>query len=945
MPPPSKHGFLPTHTSVASSSNAQTSSTTADTAKSLPPLQAPSSWQPHRSLTTTSGGTGISIVAPDPTLALQSSFPEPSPAATGKRKLAEIAAARMLAGVISNVDVHAAERPESMGDVDEEGRETPPPGQQALGEAPRPPFGTSPTLSGSGVKGQPLFKGLSLQIVNPSHLMSDMDVPKRRRGVGGESPQTPWDGQLDALLANKTDATDRNSRNGLPHVHSDAEGHAGNPTLGIPLAVDLEAAAEVVGHPVCVASPDIVRSELHNAILRLDLNALESEAQNTIFLNQPDSAGYYPLQTASALGMLSSDHYEVASQMVSLLLKAGADPNKTDAQGNNSLHWAARAGDKTVATHLVMRNCNFEAKNRDGESPLHWSLRAGRAGIDVATVLLTNGARPAVLSRTFRRPVDVAADGFLDDPNSLASLRLKEANGKKVGKNDLKKAFKSTAVDRRDARANLFLRSLQSKTLVLHHPECLEHHPKTASDWEAPDRIKSIMRRILPSSDSTGETETSGVFPYEITASTDFERARLDFLSRIHSAEYLAFVNQLSKDLERQLKEAAGTSEENEKTGSPPVVPFTPHIQRSMIKVSDSQVKLSVNSDTSFSVGSLRAARRAAGAVQHAVDCVLVGRNRNSFCVVRPPGHHAGINGLLEGGESCGFCIFNNVAAGALYAISEDRLLCKRCAIVDIDVHHGNGTEEIVRRCRDPGKLFFFSIHLYDNDKKKRSGDPQYKFYPGTGSEDDLALNIINVPLMPLWKSPSSAPPVVRHHNTRGKVRSSQDSNDDTSETETPHNSGSRLSDGGSESGSAQAAAQSSRSIAAAGLSGRMAYREAIRSRLLPALRAFDPDLILISAGFDAAKGDVGNARHEKNGERLGIDLEPEDYAWTTRKILEIADICCQGRVVSVLEGGYGRTSNVQGAMSGLDRTMFSECAIRHLHAMIDPYDTERRFT
>jgi acetoin utilization deacetylase AcuC-like enzyme len=335
---------------------------------------------------------------------------------------------------------------------------------------------------------------------------------------------------------------------------------------------------------------------------------------------------------------------------------------------------------------------------------------------------------------------------------------------------------------------------------------------------------------------------------------------------------------------------------------------------------------------------------------------VLVGRNRNAFCVVRPPGHHAGINGLLEGGESCGFCIFNNVAAGALYAISDDRLLCNRCAIVDIDVHHGNGTEEIVRKCHDPSKLFFFSIHLYDNDKRKRgSNQVHYKFYPGTGDEDDLALNIINVPIVPLWKEPSSAnltdSSEQRRHNTRQKSRglSSQDSVEDSSETDTPRES-SRLSDYGSDVGStttAGVALGSPRHAAASASSGRVAYRQAIQSRLLPALRAFNPDLILISAGFDAAKGDVGNARHERGRERMGLDLEPEDYAWTTRKILEIADICCQGRVVSVLEGGYGRTPASQHIMpgEGLDREGFAECAIRHLQAMIDPYDTERRFS
>ena len=334
---------------------------------------------------------------------------------------------------------------------------------------------------------------------------------------------------------------------------------------------------------------------------------------------------------------------------------------------------------------------------------------------------------------------------------------------------------------------------------------------------------------------------------------------------------------------------------------------------------------------------------------------VLVGRNRNAFCVVRPPGHHAGVSGLLEGGESCGFCIFNNVAAGALHAVSDDKLLCNKCAIVDIDVHHGNGTEEIVRKCNDPSKMFFFSIHLYDHDKKRGANGNQFafKFYPGTGSEDDLALNIINVPIMPLWKDPSSRAQLStqpKTHNTRNKLKTSGgQTGGGTCEDEESDSGGlARLpSDTGSDAGSSTGNHMSSpisRLPSSAATSGRMAYRQAIQNRLLPALRAFNPDLILISAGFDAAKGDVGNARHERGRERMGLDLEPEDYAWTTRKILEIADICCQGRVVSVLEGGYGRTPTGTDESHNLDRTVFGECAIRHLHAMIDPYNAENRF-
>jgi acetoin utilization deacetylase AcuC-like enzyme len=329
---------------------------------------------------------------------------------------------------------------------------------------------------------------------------------------------------------------------------------------------------------------------------------------------------------------------------------------------------------------------------------------------------------------------------------------------------------------------------------------------------------------------------------------------------------------------------------------------------------------------------------------------VLIGRNRNAFCIVRPPGHHAGINGLLDGGESCGFCIFNSVAAGAMHAISDERLLCERCAIVDIDVHHGNGTEEIVRNCNDPGKLFFFSIHVYDNERKgkRETKSFQYKFYPGTGDEDDVALNIINVPIAPLWKEKELASSSGSTHNTRHRrrQRSSRES-DDGSEAETP-----KGSDGESEPStrgmtSGTSTPTNPNVAAASTTSGRVAYRRAIQNRLLPALRAFNPDLILISTGFDACKGDVGNAKHEFGGkERMGMDLEPEDYAWTTRKILEIADICCQGRVVSVLEGGYGKTPATANpeANKPLDKSMFSECAMRHVHAMIDPYDAEARF-
>ena len=281
-----------------------------------------------------------------------------------------------------------------------------------------------------------------------------------------------------------------------------------------------------------------------------------------------------------------------------------------------------------------------------------------------------------------------------------------------------------------------------------------------------------------------------------------------------------------------------------------------------------------------------------------------------------------------------------------MHAISDERLLCERCAIVDLDVHHGNGTEEIVRKCHDPAKLFFFSIHLYDNDRKgkKETKSFQYKFYPGTGDEDDLPLNIINVPITPIWKEKNQGLSGGTH-NTRHRTRNraSQSDDGDSSEAGTPRVSDAEVESRVSSGASSPVPSSSQNNN---GLSGRQAYRRSIQNRLLPALRAFNPDLILISAGFDACKGDVGNAKHEVGNEKMGIDLEPEDYAWTTRKVLEIADICCQGRVVSVLEGGYGRhppTGNYD-PTKPLDKSLFSECAMRHVHAMIDPYNVEARF-
>jgi acetoin utilization deacetylase AcuC-like enzyme len=199
------------------------------------------------------------------------------------------------------------------------------------------------------------------------------------------------------------------------------------------------------------------------------------------------------------------------------------------------------------------------------------------------------------------------------------------------------------------------------------------------------------------------------------------------------------------------------------------------------------------------------AALRAAGAVAAAVDAVIAGEADNAFCAVRPPGHHA------EPNRAMGFCLFNNVAVGALRARQVHGLA--RVAVIDFDVHHGNGTQACFW---DDGSLFYGSTH-------------QYPLYPGTGSsgETGAAGNIVNVPLPPM--------------------------------------------------------------------SGSQAFRLGMTRTLLPALDAFAPEMVLISAGFDAHRSDP----------LAQLLLEESDYTWATEQLLEIAGRYAGGRVVSTLEGGY----------------------------------------
>lgn len=210
----------------------------------------------------------------------------------------------------------------------------------------------------------------------------------------------------------------------------------------------------------------------------------------------------------------------------------------------------------------------------------------------------------------------------------------------------------------------------------------------------------------------------------------------------------------------------------------------------------------SLDADTVMNPHSLEAARRAAGAGVLGVDLLMSGRNKRVFCSVRPPGHHA------ERRRAMGFCLFNNIAVAAAYALQEHKL--QRVAVVDFDVHHGNGTEDIF--AGDERVLFCSSF--------------QHPFYPHSG-EGETASNVVNVPL------PAAT--------------------------------------------------------------GGEAFRAAVQQHWLPALAAFEPELIFISAGFDGHRDD----------DMAQFSLTEQDFAWVTAAVVRQAEASAGGRVLSMLEGGY----------------------------------------
>ncbi len=296
------------------------------------------------------------------------------------------------------------------------------------------------------------------------------------------------------------------------------------------------------------------------------------------------------------------------------------------------------------------------------------------------------------------------------------------------------------------------------KTGYFVHPDC-RRHDMGAGHPECPARLDAIEDRLL----LTGVADA--LVRHEAPAASDAA------LLRAHTPAHLARLAALDA---RRASDATA--------GGPPVAQVDP--------------------DTALNAYTLQAARHAAGAAVAATDAVIAGTLENAFCAIRPPGHHA------ERERAMGFCFFNNVAVAARHALDHHGLA--RVAVVDFDVHHGNGTEDI----------------LAGDDRVLMVSFFQHPFYPHSGTESP-AVNMVNLPV-PAY--------------TRG-----------------------------------------------------MDVRELIEMIWMPRLEAFRPQMVFVSAGFDAHReDDLGQ-----------LGLTEQDFVWITARIKDIARRFAKGRIVSCLEGGY----------------------------------------
>ena len=397
----------------------------------------------------------------------------------------------------------------------------------------------------------------------------------------------------------------------------------------------------------------------------------------------------------------------------------------------------------------------------------------------------------------------------------------------------------------------------RARTVALWNPACLRHTPQ-ASCPEQPTRLRAVVSVL---------EEISADHPSLLALTSSSSEVDSRYVSAVHAPEYITMLESSqprgweppmrlgaaratigtsglawSADGERRSlrehKDPADYARIKHAGGGAPVGTFAPSSA-----LAEQPLEPGHDLDTFLSAGSMVAARHAAGAVCEAIDHVLRGVCRNAFVAARPPGHHAGVGGVAMDAPSQGFCLLNHVAIGCRYALRTHANLA-RIAILDFDVHHGNGTQEIFDG--DPAVLFL-SVHVHDKCQP---------FFPATGS--------------------------IRCQPCVDEVVDGDGQGSDNGGGGNGSNGGGNIVNTPLPRGA-----------------DRLAFSQAC-APILQRLRSWRPELILLSAGFDAHADDpLGGSEAE------GLSLTEDDFALLTEQIVEVAEATCQGRIVSVLEGGY----------------------------------------
>jgi len=526
-------------------------------------------------------------------------------------------------------------------------------------------------------------------------------------------------------------------------------------------------------------------------------------------------------------------------------------------------------------TELLLNAADIEidAQNSVGQTPLH--IACARGNWNVVRLLLNKGASPTIADRRGFTPGQHAHKRGMPIPNDLSkTLGGPPSSGVIPPPRDL-------IVDP------------DNNTLLITHDLCGLHRTcppiRRGSDEEPPPENVRRLHVLVDRQTGILRTGEFGRCKWE----HEGRRAALVDVLKCHEYAYVETISQMCSSIPDHPSAIAN-----------------------------------LDADTTLSRWSFEAALRAAGSVCEAVDKVVSGDHRNAFCVVRPPGHHAGPRGIVRcdndpDGGSHGFCFLNNVAIGAAYARSMYRNEgIQKIAIVDFDVHHGNGTEEIIRQLvptvekttiRTPFAVGELATQRYRPWLDET--DINNVFFCSTHGYGPRGIEFVNTPSGG-WFYPAS-----------GKSQIS-DSISNPSIVESPNLTDFLLSQTWARMG--EDSKTNCCKILNCGLGlptrdavpgmQRLEVRDTYRKKILPMLRDFDPDIIFISAGFDAHKKDSMNFGY--------VGMVEDDYEWVTEQLVRLANTCCNGRIVSVLEGGY----KIHGGIV----SPFARSVASHARALVD---------